>query len=66
MVPGVSDALAFAIRGDNSGPPSILEVIKNYAILKELFPGATVVASVYDSFVRILLEHQDDLLNRQW
>jgi len=61
VVPGMSDALAFAIRGDNSGPPSVFEVIKNYATLKELFPGATIVASDYDSFVRILLEHQDSL-----
>ena len=61
VVPGMSHALAFAIRGDNSGPPSVFEVIKNYATLKELFPAATIVASDYDSFVRVLLEHQDDL-----
>ena len=30
VVPGMSHALAFAIRGDNSGPPSYLEVLENY------------------------------------
>lgn len=61
IVPGMSHALAFAIRTDNSGPPSSLEVTKNYATLKGLFPGATIVASDYDSFVLQLMQHQDVL-----
>ena len=61
IVPGMSQALAFAIRNDNSGPPSILEVFKNYASLKELFPKATIIASGYDPFVLELMQHQDRL-----
>ena len=61
IVPGMSQALAFAIRNDNSGPPSILEVYKNYASLKKLFPNAAVVASGYDQFVLELMQHQDQL-----
>lgn len=61
IVPGMSQALAFAIRNDNSGPPSILEVVKNYASLKELFPNAAVIASGYDQFVLELMQHQDQL-----
>ena len=51
VVPGMSHALAFAIRGDNSGPPSFLEVLENYASIHKLFPNAEVVASTYDAFV---------------
>ena len=58
IVPGLKEALAFAIRGDNSGPPSVLEVIKNYAVLKLLFPNAEIIASGYDAFVEKLLTVQ--------
>jgi len=34
-----------SVKSDNSGPPSSLEVTKNYATLKGLFPGATILAS---------------------
>ena len=61
MVPGMSHALAFAIRNDNSGPPSLLEVLKNYATLKKLFPNVTIVASGYDPFVVKLMQYQDQL-----
>ena len=61
IVPGFSEALAFAIRGDNSGPPSIVEVFRNYATLKKLFPGAKIVASGYDTFVEKLLTVVDKL-----
>ena len=61
IVPGMSHAMAFAIRGDNSGPPSIFEVIENYAALRKLFPSATVVASGYDPFVLELMQYQDQL-----
>lgn len=60
-VPDMPQALAFAIRGDNSGPPSVLEVIKNYETLKKLFPDATVIASGYDPFVLELMQYQDRL-----
>ena len=61
IVPGMSHALAFAIRNDNSGPPSLLEVLKNYATLKKLFPNAAIVASGYDPFVVKLMQYQDQL-----
>ena len=54
IVPGMQEALAFAIRKDNSGPPSVNEVMQNYATLMELFPQANVVASGYDTFVNKL------------
>ena len=57
-VPGMPVALAFAIRVDNSGPPSPLEVVRNYEILRILFPGAKVVASGYDVFVRELVKYK--------
>lgn len=61
IVPGMSSALAFAIRNDNSGPPLVLEVLKNYETLNKLFPNANIVASGYDPFVRELMQHQDQL-----
>ena len=57
MVPGMPVALAFAIRGDNSGPPSAPEVLENYDKLRELFPGAKIVASGYDTFVSELIRY---------
>ena len=61
IVPGLQQALAFAIRGDNSGPPSVLEVIGNYATLKNLFPRAKIIASGYDAFVNDLLQVKSQL-----
>ena len=61
MVPGMPVALAFAIRGDNSGPPSAMEVLRNYAKLSELFPSAKIVASGYDEFVRELVKYKSAL-----
>ena len=61
IVPGMKVALAFAIRGDNSGPPSVDEVKRNYAILKGYFPSANIVASSYDNFVLDLLDFKSQL-----
>lgn len=66
IVPGMQEALAFAIRKDNSGPPSVDEVIQNYATLKELFPQAIVVASGYDTFVNKLTITASDLQRGNW
>ena len=60
-VPGMPVALAFAIRGDNSGPPMPIEVVRNYEILRKLFPGAKVVASGYDAFVEELVKYRSVL-----
>eukprot|EP00698_Gefionella_okellyi_P007992 TRINITY_DN1960_c0_g1_i5.p1 TRINITY_DN1960_c0_g1~~TRINITY_DN1960_c0_g1_i5.p1 ORF type:complete len:711 (-),score=103.27 TRINITY_DN1960_c0_g1_i5:35-2167(-) len=51
MVPGLSHALAFAIRLDNSGPPDSAEVLGNFAQLRREFPNSHVMASTYDAFV---------------
>ena len=59
-VPGMPVTLAFAIRGDNSGPPSALEVLR-ICHTPELFPGARVVASGYDQFVRELVKYKSAL-----
>ena len=61
IVPGMNEALAFAIRGDNSGPPGVLEVVRNYIELRLLFPGAKIVAAGYDTFVEKLLAFKDQL-----
>lgn len=61
IVDGMSSALAFAIRVDNSGPPSALEVLRNYEKLHSLFPNAEIVASSYNEFVNDL-EANSDLL----
>ena len=58
-VPGMYTALAFAIRSDNSGPPSFAEVVKNYEGIREIFPNAEIVASSYNEFVEELVSHKD-------
>ena len=61
VVPGMTHALAFAIRGDNTGPPPTKEVLANYQAIKKLFPNATVIASTYDAFVAELLKVKSQL-----
>ena len=60
-MPGMPVALAFAIRVDNSGPPSIEEILRNYMVLKGLFPGAKIIASGYDAFVQELVKYKSVL-----
>ena len=46
------EALVFAFRTDNSGPPrSIAEIQNNFNVLREQYPGAKVFASTMDNFV---------------
>ena len=46
------EALVFAFRTDNSGPPtSIAEIQSVFDILKQQYPGAKVFASTLDNFV---------------
>ena len=68
IVPGMSSALAFGIRVDNSGPPSATEVVTNFATLHELYPKAEIVASGYNEFVNeletnshLLEEHTEEV-----
>ena len=58
-VPGMYTALAFAIRSDNTGPPSFAEIVKNYDNIREIFPNAEIVASSYNEFVEELVDHKD-------
>ena len=39
VVPGFSHALVYGFRGDNSGPPSVKEVVSDYAAMRKLFPN---------------------------
>ena len=59
IVPGMPTALAFAIHGDNSGPPSGFEVMRNFQTLNTLFSNAEIIASSYNNFVEELIAHQD-------
>ena len=49
-VNGLSDVLAVILTGDNEGPPSVEEVERQYAELREQNPGAQVIASTMDAF----------------
>lgn len=44
VVPGCSHALVYGFRGDNSGPPSVKEVLSDYAAMRKLFPNAKQVS----------------------
>ena len=49
------EALVFAFRTDNSGPPtSILEIQTAFYVLREQYPGAKVFASTMDNFVNAI------------
>ena len=50
VVPGCTDALAFAHTGDNLGPPSADDVVASFAALRERVPGAEVRGSTLDAF----------------
>jgi hypothetical protein len=51
QLPGCDEALVYAWRGDDTGPPdSTDEVLSNYAYAQARFPGAQVLASHFDNF----------------
>ncbi|HEX7133746.1 MAG TPA: DUF5054 domain-containing protein [Iamia sp.] len=54
VVPGSTDALAFAHTGDNLGPPSADDVVASFAALGARVPGAMVVGSTLDAFAETL------------
>lgn len=60
-VEGLSDVLAVILTGDNEGPPSIADVERQYAELREQNPGANVVASTMDGFAVPLWEARASL-----
>lgn len=62
VVPGFSHALVYGFRGDNSGPPNVTEVLKDYKTMRELFPNAKqIIPSDFDSFVQELETIQNQL-----
>ena len=59
-VPGFSEALLYAFKDDNQGPPSPLEVAAFLACVREhtLFPPAAQLAgSTFDAFIAALAAH---------
>jgi len=55
VLPGLPDALVFAWRGDNRGPPdSVEEVLGDFKAARALFPGADAAASTFDNFTALL------------
>ena len=62
VIPGLDQALVYAWRDDNAGPPeSVAEVVGNYAQVEQMFPGAQVISSTLDNFTSIILQHKDKL-----
>ncbi len=68
-VPGYNEALVYAFKDDNQGPPAPLEVALVLSCIKHgqnesdpLFPGSSpeLIGSSYDAFVAGLLAHPDN------
>ncbi|XP_071104844.1 uncharacterized protein [Haliotis cracherodii] len=52
IFPGLADAMCFAFRTDNSGPPeTVKEVLSNFEISRAIFPNAEVQGSTFEAFV---------------
>lgn len=60
-VPGLSDALAVVLTGDNHGPPSEAAIGETYAALAAQLPGARVTASSFDAYAQQLETVRADL-----
>jgi hypothetical protein len=59
---GFRQALCWAFRTDNSGPPEdINEVLSMFQITRAQFPGAVVVGSTFDNFISELLPFKSNL-----
>ncbi len=61
VVPGLSEALAFAHTGDNLGPQSPEQVSAAYKHIRERFPRAEVVGSTLNAFAEQLRRVRDQL-----
>lgn len=62
VIPGFEDALCFAFRTDNSGPPmDIQEVLHYYELLRAEFPDAEIKGSYLEDFVAALSLVKDKL-----
>eukprot|EP00026_Physarum_polycephalum_P002020 Phypoly_transcript_02024.p1 GENE.Phypoly_transcript_02024~~Phypoly_transcript_02024.p1 ORF type:complete len:530 (+),score=58.15 Phypoly_transcript_02024:1219-2808(+) len=59
---GFRQALCWAFRTDNSGPPEDLtEVLFDFELTRTQFPGAVVVASTFDNFINELIPFKSNL-----
>jgi hypothetical protein len=58
---GLNHLLYFAHSGDNLGPPAFQEVIAQFLLLSQKFPGAQIAASTLDAFARELLPLKKNL-----
>uniref|UniRef100_A0A7S4F6E6 Uncharacterized protein n=3 Tax=Chrysotila carterae TaxID=13221 RepID=A0A7S4F6E6_CHRCT len=62
MAPGLPEALCFAFRTDNSGPPANDEAVAAvFAIVREQFPKAKVLASTLGDFVAAVQPYMSSL-----
>ena len=61
VVPGLSEAIAFAHTLDNLGPQTADEVVAVFAELRQMFPQAEARASTLDAFAQALLRIKPQL-----
>ncbi|MBE0698726.1 MAG: glycoside hydrolase, partial [Anaerolineaceae bacterium] len=61
IVPGCTDAIAFAHTGDNLGPQSVDELYQSYRMIRGQFPGCKIQASTMDAFATQLVQKKNGL-----
>ena len=61
VLDGMNDVLVFAHTGDNCGPPSAAEIVRQFAELAIKYPNAEIKASTLDAFAEKLLPHSEQL-----
>ncbi len=61
IVPGMTEAIAFAHTGDNLGPQSPEQIVGVFGQMRQQFPGATIAASTLDAFATDLRKVKADL-----
>ncbi|CAD5114874.1 DgyrCDS3907 [Dimorphilus gyrociliatus] len=55
VIPNFPEALCFAFRTDNSGPPiNIIEILNYYEILRVQFPSANLKASTFEEYFQLV------------
>lgn len=61
ILEGMNDVLIFAHTGDNCGPPSAGEIVRQFASLAAKYPNAEIKASTLDAFAEKLLMRREQL-----
>ncbi len=56
IVPGMTDAIAFAHTGDNLGPQTAEQLHHTYQLLRDRLPGVEITASTMDAFAGQLMQ----------